>query len=342
LEGPPARPPHSLGGVTRSGSHANDPRPAPLRIGIVGARRARQGLGPYFADAFEAAGARVTAVAGRDAASAQRAAAALVDRLRHPVAAAEDARDLARRVYGLVVASPHAHHLAGLDAALAASVPCLCEKPLVSWQAASEGLARIAQFRDRHLLLVENCQWPFVLPALFALYPSLEKAPIRSVAMGLGPCASGPAMIADSLSHLLSVVQDLATLDPATAVANLRQSNAAPDAETNVVTFELRDASRSIAVELHLRRCPEQPRPAWIAVNGQRIDRRIGPDYAQSFAAPDGRAMNVRDPLHQLVYRFVAQLEAKDRERIAAIASSVALRLRLYADILRDLAADRS
>jgi hypothetical protein len=314
---------------------------SPLRVGIVGARRARQGLGPYFADAFEAAGASVTAVAGRDAASAQRAAAALADRLGHPVAAAADARALARSVDALVVASPHAHHLEGLDAALAAGVPCLCEKPLVSWQAAPEGLARITRFQDRQLLLVENCQWPFVLPALFALYPALEGAPIRSVVMGLGPGASGPAMVADSLSHVLSVVQDLVVLDATTAVVNLRQSNAAPDAESNVLTFDLRDARVSIAVELQLRRCPEQPRPAWIAVNGQRIDRRIGADYAQSFAAPDGRAMNVRDPLHQLVYRFVAQLEAKDRERIAAIASSVALRLRLYADILRELAAVR-
>lgn len=330
--------------MPRSGPSSNDPRtsrPASLRIGIVGARRARQGLGPYFADAFDAAGASVSAVAGRDPASAQRAAEALTARLGHPVAAAADARVLARSVDALVVASPHAHHLEGLDAALAAGVPCLCEKPLVSWQVVRDGLERIAQFQDRRLLLVENCQWPFVLPALFALYPALEGAPIRSVVMGLGPGAIGPAMVADSLSHVLSVVQDLVALDATTAVANLRQGNAAPDAEANVVTFELRDASHSIAVELHLRHCPEQPRPAWIAVNGQRIDRRIGPDYSQSFAAPDGRAMNVRDPLHQLVYRFVAQLEAKDRER-TAIASSVALRLRLYADILRELAGDRN
>ena len=313
-----------------------------MRIGIVGARRARQGLGPYFADAFEAAGARVTAVSGRDPASALRAAAALAERLGHPVAAAADARALARSVDAVVVASPHAHHLEGLDAALAAGVPCLCEKPLVSWQVARDGLARIAQFQDRHLLLVENCQWPFVLPALFALHPSLERAPIRSVVIGLGPGAIGPAMVEDSLSHLLSVVQDLVALDATAAVANLRQGNAARDAESNVVAFELGDASRSIAVELHLRHCPEQPRPAWIAVNGLRVDRRIGRDYAQSFAAPDGRAMNVRDPLHQLVYGFVAQLEAKDRERIAAIASSVALRLRLYADILGELARDRN
>jgi hypothetical protein len=328
--------------VTRSGPSSNDPRTerSQLRIGIIGAGRSHQGIGPYHAVGFEAAGATVTAVSGRDQASAQRAATALAARLGHPVVAAADARALARSVDALVVASPHAFHLEGLDAALAAGVPCLCEKPLVSWPDATAGLARIREFQDRDLLLDENCQWPFVLPALFALHPSLEGAPVRSIVMGLGPGAFGPAMVADSLSHVLSVAQELVALDATTAVANLRQSDAAPHAEANVVTFELRDASRSVAVELHLRRCPEQPRPAWIAVDGRRIDRRIGSDYAQSFAAPDGRAMNVRDPLHQLVYRFVAQLEAKDRERIAAIASSVALRLRLYADILRDLAAD--
>jgi len=331
--------------VPRSGPSSNDARTekrSPPRIGIVGAGRSRQGIGPYHADAFEAAGARVTAVSGRDPASAQRAAQAVAARLRHPVAAADDALALARSVDALVVASPHASHLEGLDAALAAGVPCLCEKPLVSWPDAPAGLARIRQFEDRNLLLDENCQWPFVLPALFGLHPALEGAPIRSVVMGLGPGASGPAMVADSLSHILSVVQQLVVLGPETAIASLRQSNAARDAEVNVVAFDLRDTRAAIAMELHLRRWPEQPRPAWIAVNGLRIDRRIGPDYSQSFAAPDGRAMNVRDPLHQLVYRFVAQLEAKDRERIAAIASSVALRLRLYADILRGLAGDRN
>ncbi|HEX6812810.1 MAG TPA: Gfo/Idh/MocA family oxidoreductase [Planctomycetota bacterium] len=330
--------------MSRSGPSPNDPPPRsqPLRIGIVGAGRSHQGIGPYHAEAFEAAGARVAAVSGRDLVSAQRAATALAARFGHPVTAAPDPRSLAASVDALVVASPHAVHLEGLDAALAAGVPCLCEKPLVSWPDAEAGLARIRQFRDRGLLLVENCQWPFVLPALFALHPDLEGAPIRRVVMGLGPSGAGPAMVADSLSHVLSVVQELAPLDPQCEVRNLRQSNRARDAEANAVTFDLRGATATIAVELHLRRCPEQPRPAWIAVDGQRMDRRIGPDYAQSFVAPDGRAMNVRDPLHQLVYRFASHLEANDRERTTAIAASTALRLRLYADILRDLAADGS
>ncbi len=332
--------------MSGSGPFANDPGAVrkvlapPLRVGIVGAGRTQQGLGPYFADAFEAAGAVVTAVSGRDEASAQRAAAALTTRLGHAVAAAADAHSLARSVDAIVVASPVAHHLEGLDAALAAGVTCLCEKPLVPWQDAAAGRERIAQFRARGLLLDENCQWPFVLSALFALHPEIVGAPVRRIAMGLGPAAAGPTMVADSLSHVLSVAQALVAIDAQTTLANVRQTNQAPDAEANVVAFELTATSGPIAVELHLRRCPEPPRPAWIAVNGLRIDRRIGPDYTQSFVAHD-RTVNVQDPLRQLVYRFAALQQANDRERTrtfaTAFATAVDVRLRLYAGVLRAL-----
>ncbi|MFN9706514.1 MAG: hypothetical protein ACK595_17065, partial [Planctomycetota bacterium] len=53
------------------------PPAAPLRIGIFGAGRSRQGLGAFLARAFEAAGATVAAVAGRAAAGGVRAAGAL-------------------------------------------------------------------------------------------------------------------------------------------------------------------------------------------------------------------------------------------------------------------------
>ncbi|HEX5054106.1 MAG TPA: Gfo/Idh/MocA family oxidoreductase [Planctomycetota bacterium] len=315
--------------------------PPPLRVGLVGAGRTRQGLGPYLATALEAAGARVTAVSGRDLGAARLAAVALAERLQHPVSAAASAADLARGVQALVVASPVGRHLEGLDAALAAGVPCLCEKPLVDWQQADAAQQRIAAFAARGLLLDENCQWPFVLPALFDLHPGLVGAPVREVAMGLGPAAVGPTMIVDSLSHVLSVVQSLAVLDGHAPVTRVQQSESAALAEHNDVRFELAATTGPIAVHLHLRRCPEPPRPAWLAVNGARVDRRIGADYAQSFVAADGREAKVRDPLQQLVYRFVALTQAKDLERTSALASFAALRLRLYTDILRTLEGGR-
>ena len=47
----------------------------------------------------------------------------------------------------------------------------------------------------RGLLLVENCQWPFVLDTMRALHPDLDGWPaVREIEMGLSPAAGGRAM----------------------------------------------------------------------------------------------------------------------------------------------------
>lgn len=310
-----------------------------LRVGILGAGRRRNGLGPFLARAFEAAGARVVAVAGRNADGAARAAGELAEQLGHAVAPCADAAALARAVDLVVVAAPVDAHLAGLDAALAAGVPCLCEKPLVAAAEAAAGLQRIAAFRARGLLLAENCQWPEVLPALFALHPDLRGAGVREVAMGLSPATPGPSMVEDSLSHVLSVVQALVDL-PADAVPSaVRQDDGGAAATRNRVTFTLPSVHGPVAVALHLQACAEQPRPAWLQVDGRRIDRRIGAGYRLSFAAPDGREVAVEDPLQRLVYGVRQLLPRAPRERTDALADAIALRLRLHAAVVVGLAA---
>lgn len=306
----------------------------PPRIGLVGAGRTQQGLGPYLATAFEEAGCRVTAVTGRDAHGALRGSRQLGELLGHPVDAAVDAATLARAVDALVIASPVVSHAHALDAALAAGVPCLCEKPLVGWREAAAGRARVQTFAVRGLLLDENCQWPFVLPALFELFPQLRTEPVQRIDLGLSPVGSGPSMVEDSLSHVLSVVQALLPWAAEALLADIRQDDASRDAERNAVHFALRAGDRECAVALHLVRCPEPPRPAWLAVNGRRMDRRIGPAYSISFA--DGeRTVKTRDPLRELVYRFADLLTQPHRDRTQALAALVDHRLRLYADILR-------
>jgi hypothetical protein len=321
-----------------SASARSEPPPAaPLRVGILGAGRSRQGLGPFLARALEAAGATVVAVAGRDLAGGQRAAAELEALLGHPVAAASDAVALARAVDALVVAAPVAGHLAGLDAALAAGVPCFCEKPLVAAEDAAAGLQRIAAFRARGLLLAENCQWPEVLPTLRALHPDALRTPPRKVAMGLSPAEPGPAMVADSLSHVLSVAQAVAELAPTAAPLRVRQSNPSPSATANLVAFAVPTSAGPLDIELHLQVCATQPRPAWLQVDGWRMDRRIGPGYRISFAAADGRELPCEDPLARLVYGLRPLLQQATRERTHALADAVALRLRLYAAVLAAL-----
>jgi hypothetical protein len=89
-------------------------------------------------------------------------------------------------------------------------------------------------------------------------------------------------------------------------------------------------------VELHLQCCPQQPRPAWFAVNGVRLDRRLGADYAISFVDEQGRAVNVQDPLGSLVYDFVRKLKDKPIERTHAL-DAIAVRIRLYRAVLAQI-----
>ncbi|MEQ1634929.1 MAG: Gfo/Idh/MocA family oxidoreductase, partial [Planctomycetota bacterium] len=178
----------------------------PLRIGLVGAGRSRNGLGPFLASACEKAGARVVAVAGRDAERAAHHAEELAQRLKHPVEARADLQALcAGGIDALVIASPQEAHLAALRAAASNGLSCLCEKPLVDPRDAALGLAVVQQFRGQGLVLHENAQWPFVLPVLAQLFSRPEGSP-RLLEMGLSPMGGGAlSMVADSLPHLLSL-----------------------------------------------------------------------------------------------------------------------------------------
>lgn len=312
------------------------------RVGIVGAGRTRQGLGPFLARWFERGGARIHGVCGRDAGRGRAAAAGLATKLGHDVRAYPDADALARSVDLLVVACPVEGHLAGLDAALAAGVPCLCEKPLTSWRDAEAGLERVAAFRRRGLLLAENCQWPFALPALAALHPeALPPGPLhpglRSLEMRLSPSQPGRAMVEDSLSHVLSLLQALVPLPPEARVRDVSREDGRDDATRDVVRFRVVSGARGVDVALHLEVCPEQPRPAWFAVDGVRLDRQIGADYEISFRAADGRTAKVEDPLAALVYGLLDDLSRDDRARTESLADALALRLRLYAGVLGGL-----
>ena len=112
----------------------------------------------------------------------------------------------------LAILSPAVHHATCLEAALAARLHCLCEKPLVWGVADPTGTARrlVEGFASAGLTLFENCQWPYTLEAFEALQPGVLSATPRRFEMELAPSVSGPPMLVDSLSHPLSVLQALA------------------------------------------------------------------------------------------------------------------------------------
>jgi hypothetical protein len=264
-------------------------------------------------------------------------AAVLAQRLGHAVQPCRDLDDLcASGIAVMVVASPPEHHLPALQAALAAKVPVLCEKPLVHEQDGAAGASVAAAFVRAGLPLSENCQWPFVLPALRELYGSSIATPVRHVSLGLAPSRPGREMVQTTLSHVLSLAQAVARVDADTTVSSVSLDRPSLLSTPNVVRFHLQGPHVDLHLALHLDRCVNAPRPAWLEIDGARMDRRIRAGHAFFFAG-NGHETSVADPMQRLVSRFVECIRTPNRARVAAEGDAVCQRFRLYRDILNRL-----
>jgi NAD(P)-dependent dehydrogenase (short-subunit alcohol dehydrogenase family) len=315
---------------------------APLRIGIVGAGRSRNGVGPFLARAFEREGALIVGCSGRDAARAEANAAQLASSLGHSVQSYGDVRSLcASGIDALVVASPAEHHLESLQAAAAIGLPCLCEKPLVDPASVEDAMAAILDFTEAGALLAEHAQWPCLLPALDALYGSAHDGAASRVEMGLSPITGEPRLMAeDSLPHLISMAWAVARPGHGELLTLLEARGEFPSPGRGRIDLALAGPRGRIDATLLVEQHLEQPRPAWFSVDGRRADRRIGEGYKLSFCG-NGREVAVEDPLQTLVGQFVRNLRypASGMRNVqrAAAAHAIAGRLCVYVETIARL-----
>lgn len=309
-----------------------------LRVGILGAGRSRQGLGPYHAAHVEAAGGEVVAVAGRSLDRTHATARLLEQDLGHPILVCDGVEALLAQGLGaLIIAAPPEAHLPALKATLAAGVPVLCEKPLVTPEEHAAVPDLMQAFRERGVLVMEICQWPQLLSGLKDLHPDQDLQRPREVKMRLSPSPTGRAMMVDSLSHFLSVLQALSPIGSGTRIAALGFRGRGGTEEGLDLTLRLDGDGIQLRAELLLRHCPQQPRPAWIEVDGARIERQVElPDYRISLVAGT-RKLSVDDPLAMLVYGFAQAVREAARERVRTESFAIQDRARLYQQIIEAL-----
>ncbi len=298
---------------------------APL-VAIAGVRRARTGLGRYFAKHLVKHGAVVPAFLGTSAETIAEARKQL----------AEDGIDAvgftslpallrAVPIDALVIASPHETHAELLQQALPARLSVLCEKPLV-WgvgQPADRAAELVREFQAAGLVLFENCQWPFALPAFDALHPIARRSPPKDFAMWLSPSAPGTTMLLDSMSHPISLLQELTGADES-SIENVSFSTRDLAASHVEVEFRFLGGGERVQSFVTLHVVKTQPRPAGFVVNGFAAERQVRmSDYALSLV--DGpRSVPLPDPMEEMVRRFVVALcsgvaeihERRNRRRI--------------------------
>lgn len=295
--------------------------PSAPRVAIVGARRARQGLGPFMARHLRRAGAEVVAHWGTSAASAEAATRELAEIGGVTSRPFSDAETMLAetRPDALIVLAPSDHHDPWLQLALDRRLHALCEKPLLWGGADDVDRARtlVTGFSQAGLLLEENTQWPATIPAWRALFPQAPATPPRRFVMRLSPTRTGEDMLGDALPHPLSLLQELAP-EGDEPVTDVRFSSTAPDATGLTVHFTWPARSGPVAATVELELGPEQPREAGWGVDDHHARRLIRTeDYAQFFAS-GARLVDLPDPLEAHVASFVGRLDARLRGDAAA------------------------
>ncbi len=293
-----------------------------LRVIVVGARRARQGIGEFVARSLHIAGARVVGIVGTRTESVEQTRIDLRDRYGIDAIGYTrlDAAIDAERPDAVAICSPYEFHREQLDAVAGAGAHCLCEKPMW-WPRAGETLdvraetERIVESfasRGTHLELIT--QWPCTLPYFYELFPALHTVKPRRFDMRMGPISTRSGMVLDAAPHVLSMLQGLVGHGE---VHVPRAELLDADGTDLRLEFEYRhtadgdaaDATQAIRVRCRFTHCAKPPRPASYAIDGCEAHRGIRlPEYTMYFEAGDCR-VEYRDPLDLLVEGFLDRVE---------------------------------
>jgi len=287
------------------------------QIAIVGARRVRQGTGPYLAAALARLGHDIRGIVGTSDGSVAEAERALRQDYHIQTKGYTSLAALLdeQTVDILVIASPHDTHLEYLRQGVTAGCHVFCEKPLWfpplaempgSADDIADAVSRIlavAAVADLHIGV--NLQWPFTLAHYRQLHPLPDDAAqIQSFDMRLSPASQGRAMVLDSAPHLISMLHALLGQGD---VDNL-ELRWQDDEQTRAdIAFGYRHRAGATRVRLELSQSKQQPRPAGYAINGNAVERRVSmEDYVQSLAGGGGE-VTMPDLLTESVRHFLEQ-----------------------------------
>lgn len=299
---------------------------APLRVAVVGARRVRNGTGPYLAEHAARAGASVAGVIGTTPESAAAAAAGLAARGIQARAATSLAElRAATACDALIVASPSGTHAPWLEAALEAELHVLCEKPLLAGPADDPAALRAgpaaarrlaAAFAARGLVLEEIGQWRHTVPTFWLLYGSKDLSSVRAFRMRLAPAEPGRAGWVDALAHPLSLLQCLAP-----GPADLEEVDYETRGAEERLQFTFAAGARRLACSVECVPQAAPPRPAEYALDGRLLRRSLQPGYRFRFETgpPLDKFWDSPDPMKIAVRSFLTHVAAVRAGEAAAV-----------------------
>lgn len=279
-----------------------------MNVAIIGARRARNGIGEYIANYFQKNGAQVVCVLGTTEDTSSRASWSLGKygieaRPYHDFAEMVSREDL----QAVVIASPAHSHLGFLKASLARGLSVFCEKPFLD-PSREDLMAELddvfGQASAGGGTVAMNSQWPFCLAAYEELCGAFVPAQADRFSIRLSPICSGLAMIPDSVPHALSILH--AALGPGTISP---PAFSGTDIDMTI-GFTYTAAHGRCAASIALVQEREQPRPFWFGFNDRIARRSIETARYEISFHSGGRRLRVVDPLELCVRDFIEACSA--------------------------------
>ena len=293
---------------------SGEPFAAGLTVAVIGARRVRQGTGPYLALQAARAGANVAGVLGTRPTSARKAVDWLQEQGLETVAYIDHAQMLEEvRPDVVIVASPLGTHRAWLGASIDVGAHVYCEKPMIA-APAGVALDLLEQYAAANLVLEENCQWPQVMPAFKALHPKVDLSAVKTFRMLMAPPMRGLARWHEVLSHPLSLIQEV--MPGPADIDQVVFQESGPDAADTRLRFTYRTMERELACEVMLEDMEVFPRPAEFAFDDALCRRVVdASDYSISFVdgSDNGTPVAISDPMESNLRAFLRRvLHAKE------------------------------
>lgn len=298
-----------------------------IRVALIGARRVRQGLGPFIARDLRLEGLELAGVLGTTEATATEAASQIGD-----LSAYTDFDALldSESPDAVAILSPAFTHRDYLQRALERGLHVLCEKPLCWGEGGIEATSLVNSFAAKGLLLYENCQWPATLSAFADLHGAPET--LDTFHMRLSPASRGEQQLGDALPHPLSLLQAL-TSGP-WHVSDLSFTTTDPSAEEQSVRGKFHSEQGIATFQVDLVRGSSLPREAGYSINGRLARRRVQmPEYSM-FLGDGSREVPLADPLRAHLSGFAAALRDTTSGKTPPDPSPIAERAVMLAGIV--------
>lgn len=302
-----------------------------LNVVVIGARRARQGIGEFVTRWLHDAGASIAGIVGTEPETISETQENLASRygIRCRGYVCLDVALETERPDVVAICSPIRFHREQLLKCAEAGVHCLCEKPLW-WGDAEDRRAEteaiVDAFRGNDRILQTITQWPFTLPAFDEVWPGVRAEPLETFEMRLSPITRGPRMLVDSVSHPISLLQGLVGVGFVEGAEARYIEGERGDLE---IEFDYRHARGLARATCRFKTCAEPPRPASYAINGRKVEREIDLPAYEIYFSGNGKRVPVEDPVKCLVGDFLGRVERNQapdrRELIESIVNLEAL-----------------